>query len=279
MLGVVLILASTFAYNGSAVLIATAARKEPDDTNWLLAIGRHASGLYGIASNLLGWALEVLALTMLPLTLARILNVAGLGLLLCLARWSLKEPLGPRAILGTSLIACGVAAAISATPHSGGVHPRPGEWALLFALLMPGALLPYLFRALRRTTGPILGATAAGLAYALSGILDKGASYAVSPLDPLPLVLFTACIAMVGILGFSSEVTALRNGQASVVVPVVLALHTVVPIACAPFLFGEVWPASPLLRAQLGSGVLLAIVGMLLLCGASSKVLAKGKEG
>ncbi|MBA2713457.1 MAG: hypothetical protein H0U55_07890 [Rubrobacteraceae bacterium] len=275
MLGVLLILASTAAYNGSAVLLATAARQQPGDLNRLLALGRSASGLYGIASNLLGWVLEVAALTMLPLTLARILNVAGLGVLLWFARWFLKESLGRREILGIVLIGIGIAAASSAPPHPGNVHPGLGEWALLFAFLMPVVFLPYVLRALRLPAGPILQATAAGLAYALSGILNKGAAYNIVSFDLLPLALFTACIAAIGLVGFSAEIAALRYGQASVVVPIVLALHTVVPIVCAPFLFGEVWPAGPLSKAVLGGGILLAVAGILVLCGSSSSILAE----
>jgi uncharacterized membrane protein len=274
-LGVLLILASTLAYNGSAVLLARAARQEPGDLNWLLAIGSHASGLYGIASNLLGWVLEIAALTMLPLTLARVLNVAGLGVLLWLARWFLKESPGRREILGTVLIAIGIVAASSASPQPGNIYPGLGEWALLFAFLMPGASLPYMLRALRLRAGPILGATAAGLAYALTGILNKGATYTLVPLHLLPLALFIVCIAVIGLLGFSTEIMALREGQASVVVPIVLTLHTVVPIVCAPFLFGEVWPASSLLRVLLGGGILLAVAGSVMLCSSSGNLLAE----
>ena len=173
------------------------------------------------------------------------------------------------------LMVIGIVAASTAPPRAGNVHPSLGEWALLFALLVPGALLPFVLRALRRPSGPVLAAVAAGLAYALSGILNKGAAYAIHPLDLLPLALFTACIAAIGLLGFSTEITALRDGYASVVVPIVLALHTVVPIVCAPFLFGEVWPAGPLLRAQLGGGILLTVVGMLVLCSSSGNVLAE----
>ena len=260
------------------MLIATAARKEPDGANRILAIGRHASGVYGIASNVLGWVLEVLALTLLPLTLARILNVAGLGVLLWLARWFLKEPFGRREMLGTVLTVVGIVAASSAPPHPGNAHPGFREWALLLALLLPGALFPFVLRALHRPVGPVLAAAAAGLAYALSGILNKGAAYAIHPLDPRALALFASCITVIGLLGFSTEITALREGYASVVVPIVLSLHTLIPIVCAPFVFGEVWPASPLLRAQLGGGILLTVVGMLVLCGSPGSILARGHD-
>jgi hypothetical protein len=210
------------------------------------------------------------------LTLARVLNVSGLGVLLWLAHWFLKDTPGRREILGAALIAVGIAAASSAAPQPGNVHPSIREWALLFALLMPGISLPYMLRALRMQAGPVLGATAAGLAYALTGILNKGATYTLGPLHLLPLALFIACIAVIGLLGFSSEIMALREGFASVVVPIVLTLHTIVPIVCAPFLFGEVWPTSLLLRIVLGGGILLAIVGSVVLCRLSGNILAEG---
>jgi hypothetical protein len=60
------------------------------------------------------------------------------------------------------------------------------------------------------------------------------------------------------------------------VVPIVLTLHTIVPIVCAPFLFGEVWPTSLLLRIVLGGGILLAVVGSVVLCRLSGNILAEG---
>ncbi|MDQ3863273.1 MAG: hypothetical protein M3317_07215 [Actinomycetota bacterium] len=270
MLGVILILASTFAYNGSAVLLAMAARQDPGNMSALLAVGRHASGLYGIASNLLGWVLEVAALTMLSLTLARVLNVSGLVVLLWLTRWLLKETLGRREILGAVLIAAGTAAAIFAAPQPGDSHPGIREWVVLLALLIPCVSLPNVLRLLHRPVGPVLGATIAGLAYALTGILTKGAAYTIVSLDLGSLVLLMAFIAGIGLLGFSTEIAALRDGHVTVVVPIVLALHTLLPIVCAPFLFGEVWPASGLLRTFLAGGIALATIGSVWLASSAS---------
>ena len=274
MLGVVLILLSTFAYNCSAVLLAMAVRQEPGSTSALLSLGRHASGLYGIASNLLGWVLEVAALTMLPLTLARVLNVSGLVVLLWLTRWLLSETFGRREILGAVLIAAGTAAAIFAAPQPGSSHPGIREWVVLLAVLIPCVLLPHAFRLLHRPVAPVLGATVAGLAYALTGILTKGAAFTIVSLDLGSLMLFVACIAVIGLIGFSTEIAALRDGHVAIVVPIVLALHTVLPIFCAPLLFGEVWPASGLLRTFLGGGIVLATTGSVLLASSASDYYA-----
>lgn len=271
MLGVLLILASTFAYNCSAVLLAMAARQEPDSMNALLwSVSRHASGLYGIASNLVGWVLEVAALTMLPLTLARVLNVSGLVVLLWLTRWLLKETFGCGEILGAIIIAVGTAGVIFAAPQAGSSHPGITEWVALLALLIPCVLLPHVLRLLHRPVGPVVGATVAGVAYALTGILTKGVAYTIVSLDWEALMLFMACIVVIGLLGFSTEIAALRDGHVAIVVPIVLALHTVLPIVCAPFLFGEVWPVSGLLRTLLGGGIVLATAGSILLASSTS---------
>ena len=63
--------------------------------------------MLAILLNLLGWGLEVAALALISLTLARILNVAGLAILLVLTRSALKEPLGRRELFGVGFVALG----------------------------------------------------------------------------------------------------------------------------------------------------------------------------
>jgi hypothetical protein len=275
LLGISLILASTVAYNGSAVLLAITARRHSKDSSLLIAVARRAPGLIAISITILGWVLEVAALTLIPLTLARILNLAGLGILLGLTRWILKEPLGSREVLGVALIALGIAAASFAPPRFGGTPPGFDEWALLLLVLGSASVFPYILRALHRPVGATVGATAAGLGYALNGILTKGIADAIQPIDVLPVVLFAVGTLLFGLLSFDTELNALRNGYASVVVPVVLAVHTVVPIVCAPLLFGESWPAGLFLRTVLGGGIFFALLGTLILSSASGRVPTK----
>lgn len=276
MLGVFLAVASTFVYNASAVLLTVAARRQSGASTLLLAVSRSPRGLLAISLNLLGWVLEVAALAMIPLTLARLLNVAGLGVLLGLTRWFLKEPLGGREITGLGLIAFGIAAVSFAPPRIGSVRPDLGGWASLVAILGIAVAVPYMLRILLRGPAhPVLGATAAGVAFALCGVLSKGAAYAIQPFSPSILALFTTGVAAIGLLGFGAEVRALRDGYASIVVPIVLALHTTIPIICAPVFFGETWPVDPLSRTLLGGGVLLAVAGIVMLARSSSHVLVE----
>ncbi len=269
MLGVILILASTLAYNGSAVLLAAEARRQEEGKVLFLAVGKRFRGASAILLNLLGWVLEISALTLIPLTLARILNTAGLAFLLGLTRWTLKEALGQREILGVAFVGLGIIAVGFAPPHRGSYNPGVWEWVLLFAILGPGILLPIVPKLLRRPVGPLLGATAGGLAYALSGILNKEVADVFRSADIVSIVLVVGVIAGLGFWGFIVELDALKGGRASVVVPIVMALHTVVPIVAAPLLFGEIWPAGFLLRLLLGGGIVLTLLGTFVLSGSS----------
>ena len=275
MLGALLILVSTAAYNGSAVLLAVTARRHSRGPSLILSISRRGSGLLAILLNLLGWSLEVGALSLISLTLARVLSAAGLGILLVMTRRVLREPLGRRELLGTGFIALSVAAVGFAPPSFGGASPEPKDYALLLLILGPGIVLPYILRALRFQVSANLGATAAGLAYALSGVLTKSLADEIYTGSVLLLLMLAMNTLMVGLLGFDVELGALRDGYVSTVVPIVLALHTVVPIICAPLLFDEAWPMGLLSRALLGGGICFALLGTLLLSALSSHVLIK----
>lgn len=266
LLGVVLILASTFAYNGAVVLFAAETRRRrPRGSSRIVAVARRAPGLFAILLNVVGGVLEIAALALIPLTLARVLSVAGLGILLGLTRWALKEPLGPRVFVGVGLIALGIVAVSFAPPGLDANPPTPGEWALVILVLGPAILLPYTLRFLRRPMTPNLGAVCAGLAYALGGVFSKGAAEAISLEQVLPLGLLIGGMLLITLLGFAVELDALEHGRASVVASIVLALHTVVPIACAPFVFDEAWPAGLVPQALLAAGILLTLLGTLVL--------------
>lgn len=275
MLGVVLILASALAYNGSVVLLAAETRRQPDGSSLLVAVSRRAPGLLAILLNVAGWVLEVAALALIPLTLARVLSVAGLGILLWMTRWALKEPLGTRAFLAVGLVALGIVMVSFTPPSLDSVPPTLGEWAAVVAILGPAVLLPYVLRISGRLVSPSLGAICSGLAYAMTGVFSKGISETVSSSWTSTFFLLLGGTILTDLLGFKVELDALKYGRAAVVASIVLALHTVVPIACAPFIFGEAWPAGLLPRVLLGTGISLTLLGTLLLSNSSSRVAAE----
>jgi drug/metabolite transporter (DMT)-like permease len=192
-----------------------------------------------------------------------------------MTRWALKEPLGTREFLAVGLVALGIVMVSLTPPSLDSVPPAFGEWAAVVAILGPAVLLPYVLRISGRLVSPSLGAISSGLAYAMNGVFSKGISETVSSSWTLPLVLLLGGAILTGLLGFEVELDALKYGRASVVASIVLALHTVVPIACAPFIFGEAWPAGLLPRVLLGTGISLTLLGTLLLSNSSSRVAAE----
>jgi drug/metabolite transporter (DMT)-like permease len=287
-LGIALALASTFAYNGSAVLLAAAARRRSRGKPLVLEAGRGLHGIGGVVLDAAGWVLEAAALALIPLTLVRVLSAAGLGVLLALSGRMLGEPLGRRKVAGVVLVALGVVAVGITPPRYGGANPPAWEWGVLVALALPITLAYYTLRALKKPASARLsGAVVAGVAFALSGIFTKGAVnlfsaggaplLSASPGHPhglaLPLALLGLGLLVSGILAFEAQLKALRHIHASVVTPVVLALHTVLPIIAAPLLFDERWPSSPALRVLLGLGIVLTLAGTLVLSAGGSKHL------
>ncbi len=275
--GVVLILASTLAHNGSAILFAAESRRHPSSPWLLLSISRRARGARAVVLNFLAWALEVAALTLVSLTLTRLVNVAGLALVLLLSRKMLHERVGPREISGVLVIALGTLAALAASPKAGGTTPSPSLWLLILALSLPIVFLPGLLRATGVASGPALAAIVAGFAYALGGVLNKGLADGLSTAARPLLVVGVAVVAAIGLWGFLVELDALQRGRASMVVPVVLALHTILPILCAPFLFGETPPGGFFDRSMLGGGVVATIIGIFIVAGSPRKRV--GVEG
>jgi len=262
LVGTGLMLLASTAYNSGVVLRAAAVRKTPHRATsarrtWL-------AGGASIVLMLVGWCLEFGALLYIPLTLARVLNVAGLAVLAELARRMLHEPLGRRELYALLMIAVGMAGVSIAPPELGTASVSDRQW--LFLLLILGAATIGLFalrgRGRRRVA---FWAMASGMGYALSGILTKGAADALSGGALVSLSLLTVGVALAGLAGFLIEVAAIREYPVSIVAPIVLAVQTLVPIAVAPIFFHERWPSGVIIRTVLAGGILLMLAGALAL--------------
>jgi drug/metabolite transporter (DMT)-like permease len=246
--GVILIIASTLAYNGSVVLLAVASRTSRESDASL------------------------------------IISAAGLGFLLLLTSLALKEPLGRAKLAGMVLMALGLAAVAVFPPGYGGASPAGWEWAVLVVVSGSIIALPYALRT--RGASYLLLSVSSGVAYALTGIFTKGLVDAAPSHPSVSAIesVFTSgsfpALALLGlgliassVAAFDAQLRALRRLQASVAAPVILALHTVVPIAAAPLLFQEAWPAGLVPHLLLGGGILLTLTGTLALSATSRRSL------
>jgi drug/metabolite transporter (DMT)-like permease len=231
----------------------------------LRALAAIRSFLAGTGLNLAGWALQVWALTRISLTFVQPVLGGGVFILL-LAAW-IRTSERPRApdVAGAAALCAGVAVLARVAPPAGGQAAPAMSWIVAGALLAALALAPYALRSASGRSYPMLAAAAAGVAYSITGLTSEIVSRAI-PEHRLPAAaLAAATTAAFGLLGFLSEMSALVGAAVTAVVPVVLVIDTAVPVALAPFLFGERWPADATSRAALGLALFLAVGGAIVL--------------
>lgn len=233
--------------------------------------------------SLIGWPLQILALSQAPLTLVQPTLALGLLILLVLGSRLLHEPVGPREIGAVALIIVAVALSAWAAPAESGEVPRDAGLVLALSLLVAVAISPYLVAAAtRRRLFPVLllivGAGAADAFAAFSGkLIAEDAAAALW----LAAAVWVAAVGVVILLGFLSETTALQRAAATRVAPVVLVMQIAIPIAMAPLVGGEGWAATPGGGAVL-VGALVMLVGGVSLLGSApavAGVIAEAEEG
>jgi drug/metabolite transporter (DMT)-like permease len=237
------------------------------------------SWLAGFAAMLCGFALQVIALTLAPVSVVQPVLGSGVVILLVLSKIVLRETL-KRLELACVLALAGaiVAIALSAVGPAGKVgHEASGS--LLAAVAVPAGLVAVVLgaSALRPNAAgrhrlPSIGvsyAVASGLLYgvatlaikAMSGMiaqhakLDAGLVLAVAA-SPFPYVT-VGCSAL-GMLIFQ---TGLQRCRVSIVGPVSNITGSVFFLVLGTWLFGERLPADPAkLALRLGGIVLAAVV-------------------
>lgn len=277
MLGIALVMASTAAFTGAVVLLAVGARRNPGRSGVRL-LSSTVGGKHGFAGEILnvtGWILEILGLARVSLTLTQVLSTTGQVMIVGLAGAVLHEPLRRRDILGAGAVIGGVTIVGLVPPTRSGSLPGVGRLLWLVVLLGPVALAPHGLRRAHRTASAALCAVGAGVAYGLSGMSTKGISDALVSHRWLPGVVALAGVVGFGFLASVSELEALQRGRAVTVVPLETALGTIIPIVCAPMLFGERWPAGASTQTLLAGGIVLTLIGGVVLARDAAPVVAR----
>lgn len=232
-------------------------------------LARRPRWLAGTALSGAGAALQVLALSLAPLSVVQPTLALGLVLLLVLARVVLHETVGRRELLGVLAIVAGVSAVMVAAPPTAN---RAGAGAALLALLGVLAALaaaPYALRGRSADPRPAVAGAAAG--DALAALTLKLVADDLGAGRPLAALAWAGAALAAGFAALTAEMSALQLLPASRVAPVVLAAQVLVPVAVAPALLGESWGSTPLGGVLLLAGVAVTAAGAALL-GASAPV-------
>jgi drug/metabolite transporter (DMT)-like permease len=273
-LGLAAALAAAGCYETSYVLQAMEARATDTRAalraSLLLSLARRPRWAGAIALAVAGWALQILALGLAPLTLVQPAIACGLLLLLYLGVRVLGEQVTPRQLAAAIAIVAGVAGIALCAPARvdsvAGPVPLTGVLGILGAV----TLAPYALGGGPATRGALLVASA-GAADAWAAFAAKLVSDELSN-GRVPLALAWAAGAAVAVLlGLTSETTALQRLPATRVAPLVLVIQTAVPVVLAPLIVGEDWGDTPLGGLGIAASFVLVAAGALVL--ASSRLI------
>lgn len=276
--GIILALIAAALYNAGFVLEKRALRDLPP-----ISVRRPArlihllctSGpwLAGFVVMGMGLVCQVVVMSLVPLSVAQPIQLAGLALLVVFSAVLLDERTTPRewaglGVLGLSLLLI----YLSMEPTTLGLHADTGVLMGVAAVTVLVALCAFggAARLKRRTGRPALYGAASGLLYGAAALQTKGVAgfladrshgfagrVLASPYPYLYLLLSGA-----GLLLFQ---TALQRGRASIVVPVSSVVASVYTVLTGTAVFGEPLPDDAVrltLRAA-GFAAAIAVVAVL----------------
>lgn len=234
-------------------------------------LARRRRWLAGTALAAAGAVLQVLALSLAPLTLVQPALALGLLGLLAMARVVLGERVGTRERWAALAIVAGVAIITSAAPARGDSVRAGMAVPLIMGGLAIICLSPYLAPHRQATGHPrwaLIGA-AAGDAWVVLAL--KIVSDELARGRWLAALAWGVGAGGIGALALAAEMTALQRLPATSVAPVVLMAQVAVPVALAPVVANEMWGPTPGGGLVLVAGLLFVMAGAAVL-GASRPV-------
>jgi drug/metabolite transporter (DMT)-like permease len=225
-------------------------------------LARRRLWLGAIALAVAGWPLQLLALSLAPLTLVQPVLALGVVVLLVLAARMLHERIRARELVCCAGIVVGVAGIAWAAPPRSDSHAGPVALGLALAGLGAFVAAPYVAAAAGRALPALWLVIAAGAGDAWAAF---GAKIVVDELSKgtwLAVAVFGAASAAALGAGLLSETFALQHYPASRVGPAVMAMQVAIPVVLAPLVGGENWSETPL-----GGGVLLVSLALVTVSG------------
>jgi drug/metabolite transporter (DMT)-like permease len=284
--GIVLAVAATIIYNLGFILEKRALGSLPalevhrvwELTRTLFAAPAWLGGFLLICG---GMVLQVLVLSLEPLTVAQPLQASGVVVTILLSRVLLHERPG-RAELACMAVIC-LAVALLTLSSGRGPGAEAGTHAAGAAVAVAAApvsvvVIAICYRVRRASTRrhgyPATGVSyglCAGLVYGVAGLALKGLSAAVTDharsgllaaAVTSPYLYMTLGVSAIGMCLFQ---VALQRSPASIVMPISLVIGTAYLVVVGSWLFHERLPGSPVLLAMRLAGGVAAVIAPVIL--------------
>jgi drug/metabolite transporter (DMT)-like permease len=276
--GIILALLAAVLYNAGFVLEKRALRdlppisvRRPGRMIRLLCTSR--PWLTGFLVMGMGLMCQVVVMSLVPLSVAQPIQLAGLAILVVFSAVLLDERTTPRewaglGVLGLSLLLI----CLSMEPTRLGLRADTGVLLGVAAGTVLVALCAFCGAArLGRHTGrPVLYGAASGLLYGAAALQTKGVAGFLADRSPgfagrtlaSPYPYLYLLLSGAGLLLFQ---TALQRGRASIVVPVSSVVGSVYAVLAGTAVFGEPLPEDPVRFILRGAGFAAAIAVVVLM--------------
>ncbi len=241
--------------------------------------------LIGFTSMLVGLALQVVALSLVPISVVQPIFVSGIVVLLVLSHVALKERLGGREWAAVALVALALLAISLSLDASSDQAGTSGAFGALVAAGVPTmAVACWFFLTADRVRdggrsghvrAPLFG-LASGLMYGVASLATKAVSAIVEKRgvwESIPHVLaspYLYALVATSALGLLLFQTALQRCPASVVVPVSNVVSSVYVVAVGTAIFGEHLPTADWKLAMRVLGFAAVFASVLLLANSRS---------
>jgi drug/metabolite transporter (DMT)-like permease len=262
-LGVAAAAGAATCFDGAVILQAQDAREVEQRHGLRLSLLRRLvvrrRWLVGTALAILGVPLQLAAFALAPVAVVQPTLALGMLLLLAVGSRMLDEPVGPRQWAAAAAIVVGIVLLVVSAPAHTDDVPSARSAAIPVALLLAAVAAPFVLGNRRSTAWTLI--LGAGCAFSLSAIFGKALVGELAAGRPWAALALLAAAGACSGLGFLVDMTALQRFEATRVAPAMFVLETVIPVALAPWLFGESWPGTPAADVGLALGLALVLAG------------------
>ena len=264
LLGLTAALLASACFNVGVVLQALEARDEPKSLelrlSLLAVLLRRRRWLLGLALGLIGVAPQLLALALAPFAVVQPALSAGLLLVLAIGARTLGERVRWPEWVGVAAIIGGIALVAGGSPTHAEAH-RGGAVVVAVAVVpLVVALAPFPLRSTRFDSAALV-VVASGMGFAATNIAAKLMSDDLGAGSYWNAAAWSLVALAGGIAATITNMTAFQRRRATVVVPVITAIQTYIPIVLEPLFLRESWSTAPLYGIPVALGLVLAAVG------------------
>jgi drug/metabolite transporter (DMT)-like permease len=266
LIGIALAAAASTLYSVGVAVQALDARETAQRhtlrISLLTHLARRMRWLFGTGMTVLGWPLQILALTYAPLVVVQPALACGLLVLLVAGERLLGERPGRRELIAVGAIVAGVAGIAALAPRHTTHHVHGIGTYVVLTALGAAAFAPFILQLLGRQIANVT-MIGAGLGFAWSGLVNQFVADAAQNGHWGTAISWAAGAALAALVGLTCEMSALQRRPAILVAPVVFVVQTLVPVLLAPLVVDASFLDSPL------SGVPLLGCLVVLLTGAT----------